>query len=123
SPSLLEALERTTGGAKSAAKVRAKLRRFLIRMSTRPPPYGLFAGVLAGTWGPVTDLCLSGATRTRTRPDMDWLLQYVLALESRPTIRHQLRWVASTGAWPHHGRLLLSQRVPPLAGRPLAPIS
>jgi len=34
-----------------APRVRAKLRRFLVRMSTRPTPYGTFAGVFRS--GPV----------------------------------------------------------------------
>src|SRR4051812_17366004 len=57
SPSLLEALERTNRNDKKAAKVRAKVRRFVVRMATRPTPYGMFAGVAAGKWGAATDIC------------------------------------------------------------------
>jgi hypothetical protein len=34
------------------------------------------------------------AVRTRTRPDMGWLLRLVLALEARPEVRRQLRCAA-----------------------------
>ncbi|HWW00654.1 MAG TPA: lantibiotic dehydratase [Candidatus Acidoferrum sp.] len=116
SPSLLDALDRTRADDKDAARLRTKLRRFLVRMSTRPTPYGMFAGAVAAGWGKTTDICLSSAPRTRTRVDMDWLLRFVLKLEMQPTIRNQLRWIASTAAWYHHGRLALAERVPPLVG-------
>jgi len=116
SPSLLEALDRATTDDKNATRLRTKLRRFLIRMSTRPTPYGMFAGAVAAGWGKTTNICIGSAPRTRTRVDMDWLLRFVLRLEMQPAIRNQLRWVASTAAWYHHGRLVLSERVPPLVG-------
>jgi thiopeptide-type bacteriocin biosynthesis protein len=116
SPSLLEALDRTPPDNEKAARLTAKLRRFLVRMSTRPTPYGTFAGAALARWGAHTDLSLDGAFRTRTRVDMDWLVQYVLGLEEQPAIRNQLRWVANSAVWIQHGRALLSERVPPRAG-------
>src|SRR6266852_9809966 len=72
-------------------RIRAKLLRFLIRMSTRPTPFGLFAGVALGHWGAITDLALSAEPpRTATRPDMAWLLPFVQKLESRLDIRKHL---------------------------------
>jgi lantibiotic biosynthesis protein len=112
SPSLLEMLDRTSPDDEKAERVLAKLRRFLVRMSTRPTPFGTFAGAAIAGWGERTDLSLDGAPRTRTRVDMDWLVQYVLALEAQPAIRNQLQWVASSAAWIRHGRVLLSERVP-----------
>jgi lantibiotic biosynthesis protein len=123
SPSLLDALDRKRADDKDAERLRTKLRRFLVRMSTRPTPYGMFAGVAAADWGETTDICLNGTSRTRTRVDMDWLLRFVLTLEANPTIRNQLRWVASTAVWYHYDRLVLSERVPGLAGRPPTRIS
>jgi thiopeptide-type bacteriocin biosynthesis protein len=123
SPSLLEALERTAPDDEKAARLTAKLRRFLVRMSTRPTPYGTFAGVALARWGGHTDLSLDGVFRTRTRVDMDWLVQYVLGLEAQPAIRNQFRWVANSATWIRHGRALLSQRMPPLAGGPSGSVS
>jgi thiopeptide-type bacteriocin biosynthesis protein len=116
SPSLLESLDRTSPSNEKAQKLLAKLRRFLVRMSTRPTPYGTFAGVALARWGSHTDVSLDRTFRTRTRVDMDWLVQYVLGLEAQSAIRNQLRWVANSAAWIHHGRVLLSARVPALAG-------
>jgi hypothetical protein len=77
-----------------------KLLRYLIRMSTRPTPYGLFAGVGLARWGPETNLTLSsGRPRTRTRPDMAWLLRLVLEAESRSEVR------TSFAIWPILGLL------------------
>ena len=123
SPALLDALDRKSGDEKEAPRLRNKLRRFLVRMSTRPTPYGMFAGAAAAAWGDTTDICLNGTARTRTRVDMDWLLRFVLSLEASPTIRNQLRWVASTAVWNHFGRLVLSERMPPLAPGPGTRIS
>src|SRR4051794_11703765 len=62
SASLLDALGREERGQLSkrdAARLQSKLLRYLIRMSTRPTPYGLFAGVALGTWGLQTNLTLT----------------------------------------------------------------
>ena len=54
-------------------------------MSTRPTPYGMFAAVGLAEPGAATDLTDRRArARTRTRPDMAWLLGFVAALEERP---------------------------------------
>jgi thiopeptide-type bacteriocin biosynthesis protein len=116
SPSLLDALERSSQDDKKAPRLRHKLRRFLVRMSTRPTPYGMFAGAMAATWGEMTTVGLDKPARTRTRVDMDWLLRFVLTQESNPVIRKQLRWVANTACWHRHGRVILFERVPALVG-------
>lgn len=125
SPSLLDALDRTgvDDKDKDALRLRSKLRRFLVRMSTRPTPYGMFAGVAAASWGDITDICIDSAWRTRTRVDMDWLLRFAMTSEANPIIRNQLRWFATTAVWHHYDRVILSERVPVLAGRPATRIS
>jgi lantibiotic biosynthesis protein len=113
SSTLLRALEQTSPESREAARLQGKLLRFLIRMSTRPTPYGLFAGVALGQWGKTTDLTLaSTAHRTRTRLDMGLLMPWVLELEAQPQIRQQLRWVANPAAFLHAGRVFLAERAP-----------
>src|SRR5664279_3045773 len=59
STSLLAAIDRFNQSGltqRDADRMRAKLRRYQIRMATRPTPYGLFAGVALATWGENTDL-------------------------------------------------------------------
>ena len=83
---LYDVLSRADASGKSDPDAGAKLLRYLIRMSTRPTPYGLFAGVALARWGSETDLSLAATRpRTRTRPDMAWLLRLVMEAESRPT--------------------------------------
>jgi thiopeptide-type bacteriocin biosynthesis protein len=123
SPSLLDALDRAAPGDEKAARLIGKLRRFVVRMSTRPTPYGTFAGVALARWGKQTDLVLDRAPRTCTRVDMDWLVQYALRLEAQPAVRNQLRWVANSGAWVHNGRVILTERIPAPAGAPSGSVS
>ena len=109
SPSLLAALDRTGPGDPGWPRLEGKLLRYLIRMSTRPTPFGLFAGVGIARWADRTDLALAGPPRTRTRLDMEWLLRLVLRLEADPEVRRHLRLVANTAAFERAGRLHLSE--------------
>jgi thiopeptide-type bacteriocin biosynthesis protein len=124
SPSLYEALNRADRSGKHDPDTAAKLLRYLIRMSTRPTPYGLFAGVALARWGPRTDLALApGRPRTRTRPDMAWLLRLVFELENRPEVRAHLRYVANAAALVQAGRVFLPQAAPTKDGAGSGPVS
>ncbi|HEX3212047.1 MAG TPA: lantibiotic dehydratase family protein, partial [Actinomycetota bacterium] len=112
SPSLLAALDRTGPGDPGWPRLEGKLLRYQIRMSTRPTPFGLFAGVGIARWADRTDLALAGPPRTRTRLDMEWLLRLVLRLEADPEVRRHLRLVANTAAFERAGRLHLSEAAP-----------
>jgi lantibiotic biosynthesis protein len=121
---LLEALERSTPTDQKAAELKGKLLRYLIRMSTRPTPYGLFAGVALGQWRQATDLALAEKPpHLRTRPDMAWLLEFVLKLEAQPEVRKELRFVANPGAFIHAGRLFLAEPAPVGESGPASPVS
>lgn len=96
SPSLLEGLERLEHGQEKEARkarVYVGLLRYLIRMSTRPTPFGLFAGVGLGYFSARTDLRLgeTALARFRTRPDMHWLLKLLRRLEEDPALVAQLQ--------------------------------
>jgi thiopeptide-type bacteriocin biosynthesis protein len=110
---LYDALVRGGASGKDDPESAGKLLRYLIRMSTRPTPYGLFAGVALARWGPETDLALaSGAPRTRTRPDMAWLVRLVMEAEKRPEVRRQLHYTANHRAFLHAGRVFLPEPAP-----------
>jgi lantibiotic biosynthesis protein len=124
SPSLYEALNRADRSGKHDPDTAAKLLRYLIRMSTRPTPYGLFAGVALAAWGPRTDLGLaSGRPRTRTRPDMAWLLGLVFELENRLEVRTHLRYIANAAALVQAGRVFLPEAAPTKDGAGSGPVS
>jgi thiopeptide-type bacteriocin biosynthesis protein len=112
SPSLLAALDRARTSDRGLARLESKLLRYLIRMSTRPTPFGLFAGVGMAGWADRTDLALAGPPRTRTRLDMEWLLRLVLQLEADPEVRRHLCLFANTAAFERGGRVHLSERAP-----------
>jgi thiopeptide-type bacteriocin biosynthesis protein len=110
---LLQGLERSEPNGRNATELKGKLLRYFIRMSTRPTPYGLFAGVAMAEWGQTTSLALAERPpRTRTRPDMEWLLKFVLELEARPEVRQGLRLFSNSAAFIHAGRVFLSERAP-----------
>jgi class I lanthipeptide synthase len=111
---LVEALERTLPSSHAAAHTRSRLLRYLIRMSTRPTPFGLFAGVALGYWGSTSDLTLTGRTHTRTRPDMEWLMTFILKVESRPEVRRHLKVFANSAAFIQSGRVFLAEHAPTL---------
>jgi len=95
SPSLLKGLQRFQRGETKPMhqkRLSAGLLRYLIRMSTRPTPFGLFAGVGLGHFAERTDLCL-GETAIegfRTRPDMHWLLKLLRRMEEDKALVAQL---------------------------------
>ncbi len=108
---LLDDLERSSPSSKDAGHLKGKLLRFLIRMSTRPTPFGLFAGVALGQWGEVTDLALAvEPPHTRTRPDMAWLLTLVQELESHLEVRKHLRFVTNPTAFIRGDRVFMTER-------------
>jgi lantibiotic biosynthesis protein len=111
SPSLLEGLDRLEQGEEKEARkarVYASLLRYLVRMSTRPTPFGLFAGVGWGYFAERTALHLgdTALARFRTRPDMHWLLKLLRRLEGDPALVAQLQvrlnqtaYLAGERAW------------------------
>jgi len=127
STSLLGAVERFNQSGltpRDADRMRAKLRRYQIRMATRPTPYGLFAGVALARWGETTDLRICATlARTGTRPDMAWLMSLVLTAEADPAIRRHLNFVANPLAVVEAGRLFLAERAPSSRGNPSTPVS
>src|SRR3569833_824727 len=75
--------------------------RYLLRMSTRPTPFGLFSGVTYGGYGDQYLFLLweAASHKKRTRPDMEWMLRVVARLESDPAIVSQLPVTANTKAY------------------------
>jgi thiopeptide-type bacteriocin biosynthesis protein len=102
---------------RDADHMRAKLLRYQIRMSTRPTPFGLFAGVAVAKWGDATDIKIkTTCAKTQTRPDMAWLMKLVFEAESDPAVRKRLRFVTNVSAVEEAGRVMLSERAPTSEG-------
>lgn len=117
SPSLLSALTRWKQGSmtkKDADRLASKLLMYQVRMSTRPTPFGLFAGCAAVTWAEQTDLSIrSSFGHTHTRPDFAWLMERVLEAEGIPEVRRRLRYVSNPLIRFQGDRAVLSEPAPP----------
>jgi lantibiotic biosynthesis protein len=108
SPSLHKRLTQVGGNATSDLRLTRKLRNFLIRMSTRPTPFGLMAGIASCTWGRETTVALTGMNRTRSRLEMDWIIDFVRSLEDNSEIAQSVRWISNSAVWHHANRAILS---------------
>ncbi len=87
SAELMKAFEKWRNGSAPSKGLPGKILRYLIRMSTRPTPYGLFAGVSAVEWEGKTDLRMKHiASAITAGVDMGWFLRFVLQLENDPDI-------------------------------------
>jgi thiopeptide-type bacteriocin biosynthesis protein len=86
SPSLSEAMgkQRQQKGVENrrARRVYERLLRYLIRMSSRPTPFGYCAGVAFGTFAAKTNATLERFEGTGIRPDMHWLLTFLAEMET-----------------------------------------
>jgi thiopeptide-type bacteriocin biosynthesis protein len=125
--SLLHALDRLEQSGltrREAERLAAKLLRYQIRMSTRPTPYGLFAGCAVVPIGGRTDLRMQTTFgRSHTRPDMAWLMALVAAAESEPGILRHLTLVANPLIRVQGDRVSLAARAPAGAGGGSQPVS
>lgn len=111
SPSLFTALSNLFGplNDRKTKQVASGLLRYLLRMSTRPTPFGLFSGVAVGTLTENTDIHLNSRDTylKRTRPDMEWLLALVRELEQRREIVRQVRVQRNHAAFQIGERMML----------------
>ena len=114
---LLDELEQPSSSLRDRRRSERKLQRYLIRMATRPTPYGLFAGVGLARFGAETDLGLAESLCSMyTRPDMAWLFPLIRLLEAIPAVRTHLHFVANTAAYVRRGRIFLLE---PFSGNPV----
>lgn len=90
SPRLVDQLRRLHEAAPFSSDERKELgalrslRKYLLRMSNRPTPFGLFAGVALGTFGAHTDLRLEDDPigRVEAFADFAWLMAFATSLST-----------------------------------------
>jgi lantibiotic biosynthesis protein len=111
SPSLFERLDRPPSGPSAVRRRRLAVLRYLIRMSTRPTPYGLNAAVSLGSWGTETDLELGSEEVVRARLDMGLLDALIGELESRLGVVRELRLETHPTVTVQAGRAFLPERL------------
>jgi lantibiotic biosynthesis protein len=127
SVSLLSALDRfeqSSLSRRDSARLIAKLLRYQIRMSTRPTPYGLFAGCGIASFGSTTSLKIRTAfDHSHTRPDMAWLMEFVAAAEADAAIRRRLRPIRNPLIRFEGDRISLAERMAPHGTGGAQPVS
>jgi thiopeptide-type bacteriocin biosynthesis protein len=113
SPVLVSALLSATKNASDRARAKRKLRRYLIRMSTRPTPFGALAGVAIAPLGERTTLRLDeSAAGHFPHLDVPWLLGFVHRLESDWEIFRQLNLLANPCIFQRGGRIYIRELNP-----------
>ncbi|MCG7376550.1 lantibiotic dehydratase [Paenibacillus sp. ACRSA] len=95
SPSLYRSLLKLDGKAvtKNHEQLITSIMKYVIRMMSRPTPFGLFSGVMVGQFASESQLNLNGipSYKKRARPDMEWVLKLIELLEEVPGVVEQLR--------------------------------
>jgi hypothetical protein len=111
SPNLFQAIPRwkQNPGNKQGRRAQTKLLRYIIRMATRPTPFGIFAGVALGRIGPTTNIKIGALEQhqKRTRPDMQWFLYLIRDLEQRPDVVENLHFFTNSLCFISNERLYL----------------
>jgi len=88
--------------AKKIKRLRYSLVRYIIRMSSRPTPFGLFAGFNTGQWAEQTriELPLQSEYSRHTRMDMNYLCALALDLAKHPVIKEKIKFYPNSSIYP-----------------------
>ncbi|WP_436499251.1 lantibiotic dehydratase [Actinokineospora sp. HUAS TT18] len=107
---LAAALDAVAAGTADQAKVERAARtvaRYLLRMTGRPTPFGLHAGVAVAEFDSATKVRLGAAHRKGVRADAGWLTAVLTDLECRPEVLRHLRVTANDLCFERGDRLVL----------------
>ncbi|UYB38564.1 lantibiotic dehydratase [Streptomyces sp. Je 1-4] len=92
---------------KSLRRIAMSLTKYRSRMSHRPTPFGLFAGVGLAGFGPAPAREPVGGRRSVTRPDAAWLDGVLETLREVPAVLERSRLTANNLHTVRNGRLVL----------------
>ncbi|MEU6036121.1 lantibiotic dehydratase [Actinomadura sp. NPDC047616] len=81
--------------------------RYLLRMTGRATPFGLFAGVAPATFGPQPMAAWGEGHRPVARADARWLSDVTVRLEACPNLLQRLPLMANSAAFVRGGRLIV----------------
>ncbi|WP_405407667.1 lantibiotic dehydratase [Streptomyces decoyicus] len=95
---------------KSLRCIAMSLAKYHSRMSHRPTPFGLFAGVGLAGFGSAPSLGPADGVRSVTRPDADWLDGVLETLLDVPAVLERSRLTANNLHTVRDGRLVLVDR-------------
>ncbi len=104
--------------ARQVRRVVVSVVRYLLRMTSRATPFGLFAGVAPARFGPELQLRDGENHLAVARVDTDWLVGAITRLERCPELRRRLPVVRNNLAFVRDGRLVVGcQQQPTTSGR------
>ncbi len=110
SPVLARRVRELCDGAGSARQVRravVSIVRYLLRMTSRATPFGLFAGVAPVRFGPKLQLRDGEDHHAVARVDTEWLASVITRLELCPELRRRLPVMLNNLAFVRDGRLVV----------------
>ncbi|MDQ3151395.1 MAG: lantibiotic dehydratase [Actinomycetota bacterium] len=87
--------------------------RYLLRLTSRATPFGLFAGVAPLRLGSTASVRWGERHRAVTRPDAAWLAEVIAQLEARPDVRTHLPVMANNLGFVRGDRLVVPCQQPP----------
>lgn len=102
SPELYQELMKWLQGGPGSEKMCMALFRYVLRMSTRCTPYGLFAGCAMGHFANETAIQLNGVDthKKHCRLDMNYVAELAAMITQLPEIRVQLQYFPNNSIYP-----------------------
>ncbi len=87
--------------------------RYLLRLTSRATPFGLFAGVAPLRIGSTASVRWGEQHQAAARPDAAWLAEVITHLEARPDVRTRLPVMANNLGFVRGDRLVVPCQQPP----------
>jgi class I lanthipeptide synthase len=106
SPDLHQQMKERLAGnltdSKKVERLHNALMRYILRMCTRPTPFGLFAGFCVGKWDKESDIQLPPQEdySRHTRLDMNYLCALAQDLANQPEIKAQIKYYPNSSIYP-----------------------
>ncbi|MCQ1577136.1 lantibiotic dehydratase [Streptomyces parvus] len=121
----IDNLKDATADAKTLRRLALALLSYTLRLTYRPTPFGLAAGITEGRFGAATDVRWGHEHRTRTRADGLWFAAVIQQLEADSGLRRRLRLCANNALCVRGERLVLpwQPRAPQETGTALREVS
>ncbi|MGW0603986.1 lantibiotic dehydratase [Streptomyces sp. NPDC002640] len=103
----LDTLKDAPAEAEPLRRIALTLLSYVLRLAHRATPFGLYAGIAEGRFGPNAEARWGDTHRTLTRPAGLWFATVVQQLEAIPEVRQRLRLLANNALRVRGERLVL----------------
>jgi hypothetical protein len=97
--SMIKLINKKQTELKDFEKTRFSILKYLIRMSSRCTPFGLFAGFNMGYLGDETQIVLKDHSKKHLRLDMNFLVALALDLSKQENVQKQLKFYPNTSIY------------------------